>query len=161
VSADMQALLPSVDLSATYYYKQNKMTNSNGTYLYKTARWESGNTSDYIEFRKIGNFGWMVRDMSINIGTLTTATWSMSSNAELASIIKAVYGKGNYLTGRLTTTHSGFSYTVPITGIVRSETTFEFQTYVEHSGDHKMYLIDAYYGSGTWTITKIVVGTLA
>lgn len=161
VSADMQALLPSVDLAAVYYYKQKKMTNSKGTYLYKMARWESGNDSDYIEFRKIANFGWQVRDMSVSIGTLTTATWSMSSNASLASIIKAVYGKGNRLSGVLTTTHSGLSDVVPITGIVRSETSFEFQTYVKHLGDNKMYLVNAAYAAGTWTITKLLVGTLA
>lgn len=161
ISADMQALFPSVDLYPTYHYKQKKMTNSAGTYLYKTARWESVNDSDYIEFRKIGNFNWQVRDMSVSIGTLTTATWAMSSNAYLASVIKAVYGKGNRLSGRLTTTDSGISDVVPITGIVRSETSFEFQTYVKHRGDNKMYLMNAAYSAGTWTITKILVGTLA
>lgn len=161
VSADMQALLPSVDLSAVYYYKQKPMTNSSGTYLYKMARWESGNDSDYIEFRKIGNFNWQVRDMSVSIGTLTTATWAMSSNASLASFIKAVYGKGNRLSGRLTTIYSGMSDVVPVTGIVRSETSFEFQTYVKHRGDNKMYLMNAAYSAGTWTITKILVGILA
>lgn len=161
VSADMQALFPSVDLTAVYYYKQKKMTNSSGTYLYKMARWESGNDSDYIEFRKIANFGWQVRDMSVSIGTLTTSTWAMSSNAHLASYIKAVYGKGNRLTGRLTITNSGMSDVVPVTGIIRSETSFEFQTYVKHRSDSKMYLINATYSSGTWTVTKVEVGTLA
>lgn len=163
VSADMKALFPSVDLSPLYYYKQKKITNSAGTYLYKMARWESGSYTGYIEFRNIANQGWKVRDMCVPIGSLSATTWEMTSNTSLASYIKAVYGKGDYLTGLLTitATSGSSSETVPVTGIVRSATEFEFQTYVKNRNDNKMYLVNALYNSGTWTITKILVGTLA
>ena len=163
VSADMQALFPSVDLSPTYYYKQKKMTNSKGTYLYKMARWESGTYDGYIEFRNIANGGWKVRDMSIPIGSLSAITWAMTSNANLPSCIKAVYNKGGYLRGNLTitATSGSSSEVVPVTGIVRSATEFEFQTYVKNRNNNNMYLVNAFYNAGTWTITKILVGTLA
>ena len=163
VSADMKALFPSVDLPPSYYYKQKKITNSAGTYLYKMARWEYESYTGYIEFRNIANHGWKVKDMSIPIGSLSSITWAMTSDANLASCIKAVYGKGDYLTGLLNITASvgGSQETVPVTGIVRSATEFEFQTYVKNRNDNKMYLVNAFYNAGTWTITKVEVGTLA
>ena len=163
VSADMKALFPSVDLPPLYYYKQKKITNSAGTYLYKMARWEPASYTGYIEFRNIANHGWKVRDMSIPIGSLSSITWEMKSDANLASCIKAVYGKGGYLKGLLTinTTVGGLTEVVTVTGVVRSETSFEFQTYVKNREDNKMYLVNATYSSGTWTVTKVEVGTLA
>ena len=163
VSADMKALFPSVDLTPSYYYKQKKITNSAGTYLYKMARWEPPSYTGYIEFRNITNYGWKVRDMSIPIGSLSSITWEMKSDANLDSYIKAVYGKGGYLKGLLTITASvgGLTEVVPVTGVVRNETSFEFQTYVKNRNDNKMYLVNAAYSSGKWTITKILVGTLA
>ena len=163
VSADMKALFPSVGLPPLYYYKQKKITNSAGTYLYKMARWESGSYTGYIEFYKIANFGWRVRDMSIQIGSLSSIDWVMTSYANLASCIKAVYDKGGYLNGLLTITSAAGDLTevVTVTGVVRSETSFEFQTYVKKHKDNKMYLVNATYSSGTWTVTKVEVGTLA
>lgn len=163
VSADMKELFPSVDLSPSYYYKQTPMTNSNGTSLYKIARWESGSYTGYIEFHKIATNQWRVADMCVPIGSLSSITWVMTSNANLASFIKAIYGKGGYLTGLLdiTATAGGSKETVPVAGIVRSATEFEFQTYVKNRNDNKMYLVNAFYNSGTWTITKMLVGTLA
>ena len=163
VSDDMKALFPSVDLLPLYYYKQKKITNSAGTYLYKMARWESQSYTGYIEFRNIANYGWKVRDMSIQIGSLSSITWEMTSDSNLASCIKAVYGKGGYLNGLLTITTSagGLTEVVTVTGVVRSETSFEFQTYVKNRTDNKMYLVNATYSSGTWTVTKVEVGTLA
>lgn len=167
ISADMQALFPSVDLSPTYHYKQKKMTNSAGTYLYKTARWQPSSTHAYINFVKIPeDTAWRVRDMNVRIGAITNSTFTITSDALLVNVIKAVYackvpaGYGllkGYLDVKTNSIHTDI---VPVTGIVKSETTFEFETYIKN-GSNKMYLIHASYNAGTWTVTKVEIGTLA
>lgn len=162
VSADMQALFPSVDLTAAYHYKQKPMTNSSGTYLYKTARWNYD--KEYINFVKIGTAAWKADAMSIEIGSMNTGTFAITTNANFASELKTIYacnGTNSALYGYLKTTYSGTTNIVPITGIVRSATTFSFQTYVVHTSNSSVYLMNAYYNAGTWTVTKVLVGTLA
>ena len=166
VSSDMKALFPSVDLYPTYHYKQKKMTNSSGTYLYKTARWESHAQNYYINFAKIASDSWRVRDMNVKIGAITNSTFTITSDAQLANAIKAIYAcriKAGYgvLKGFLEV-KSGTTYTdiVPVTGIVKSDTTFSFETYIR-DGNNKMYLIYASFSAGTWTVTKVEVGILA
>ena len=166
VSSDMQALFPSVDLYPTYHYKQKKMTNSSGTYLYRTARWEVRAQNSYINFAKIANDSWRVRDMNVKIGAITNSAFAITSDAHLASVIKAIYacritaGYG-VLKGYLEV-KSGNTYTdiVPVTGIVKSATTFSFETYIR-DGNNKMYFIYASFSAGTWTVKKLEVGTLA
>lgn len=165
VSSDMQALFPSVDLYPTYHYKQKKMTNSKGTYLYRTARWETRAQNHYINFAKIADDSWRVRDMNVKIGAITNTTFTITSDAELEHAIKAIYacriaaGYG-VLKGYLEVKSSIYTDIVPVTGIVKSATTFSFETYIR-DGSNKIYLIYASYDTGTWTVTKVEVGTLA
>ena len=166
VSSDMQALFPSVDLYPTYHYKQKKMTNSSGTYLYRTARWEARGQNYYINFAKIAGDSWRVRDMNVKIGEITNSAFSITSNTYLAGVIKAIYAcrvSSGYgvLKGYLEVkSGSIFTDIVPVTGIVKSATTFSFETYIR-DGNNKMYFIYAYFNAGTWTVTKLEVGTLA
>ena len=166
VSSDMKALFPSVDLYPTYHYKQKKMTNSSGTYLYRTARWEIRAQNYYINFAKIAGGSWSVRDMNVRIGYITNSTFAITSDTQLANAIKAIYtckvssGYG-VLKGYLEVkSGSIFTDIVPVTGIVKSDTTFSFETYIR-DGNNKMYLIYASFSAGTWTVTKVEVGTLA
>ena len=165
VSSDMKALFPSVDLYPTYHYKQKKMTNSSGAYLYRTARWEMRGENYYINFAKIAGDSWRVRDMNVKIGDITNSTFTITSHAELANAIKAIYAckvSSGYgvLKGYLEVkSGSIFTDIVPVTGIVKSDTTFSFETYIRD--DNKMYLIHASFSAGTWTVTKVEVGTLA
>ena len=166
VSSDMKALFPSVDLYPTYHYKQKKMTNSSGAYLYRTARWEMRGENYYINFAKIAGDSWRVRDMNVRIGDITNSTFTITSDAELANAIKAIYAckvSSGYgvLKGYLEVKgDSIFTDIVPVTGIIKSDTTFSFETYIR-DGSNKMYLIHASFSAGTWTVTKVEVGTLA
>lgn len=167
VSSDMKALFPSVDLYPVYHYKQKKMTNSSGTYLYKTARWEARGQNFYINFVKIASDSWRVRDMNVRIGAITYSSFTITSDAELAHAIKAIYAcripAGYGVLKGFLEVKSGSTYTdvVPVTGIVSSETAFSFETYIRKGSDNKMYLIYASFSSGTWTVTSTEVGTLA
>lgn len=166
VSSDMKALFPSIDLYPTYHYKQKKMTNSSGVYLYRTARWEIHAQNYYINFAKIADSSWHVRDMNVRIGYITNSTFNITSDAQLANAIKAIYAckvSSGYgvLKGYLEV-KSGSILTdiVPVTGIVKSDATFSFETYIR-DGNNKMYFIHASFSAGTWTVTKVEVGTLA
>ena len=166
VSSDMKALFPSVDLYPTYHYKQKKMTNSSGTYLYRTARWEMRAQNYYINFAKIASDSWRVRDMNVKIGEITNSTFNITSDSRLTNAIKAIYAcritAGYGVLKGFLEVKSGSTYTdiVPVTGIVKSDTTFSFETYIR-DGNNKMYLIYASFSAGTWTVTKVEVGTLA
>lgn len=165
VSSDMKALFPSVDLYPTYHYKQKKMTNSSGTYLYRTARWEIREQNYYINFAKIAGGSWHVRDMNVRIGYITNSTFTITSDTQLAYAIKAIYAcrsSSGYgvLKGYLEVKGGSiFTDIIPVTGIVKSDTTFSFETYIRDG--NKMYLIYASFSAGTWTVTKVEVGTLA
>jgi len=167
VSSDMRALFPSVDLYPTYHYKQKKMTNSSGTYLYRTARWETRAQNYYINFAKIAGDSWRVRDMNVKIGAITNTTFAITSDTQLANAIKAIYAcritAGYGVLKGFLEVKSGSTYMdiIPVTGIVKSATTFEFETYIRNSSTNKMYLIHASFSSGTWTVISTEVGTLA
>ena len=164
VSSAMKALFPSVDLPPLfYYYNQKRMTNSSGTYLYKKARWYYSSDKEYIDFEKVGSSVWRPTGMFIKIGQLLTSTFAITSSTYLANVVKAIYSMNGdrYIHGYLETYCGSNKNMVPVTGIVTSATKFEFQTNVKNTKDNTVYLVDATYNAGTWTVTKVSLGTLA
>ena len=164
VSSDMKALLPSVDLPPYYYhYKQQKITNSSGTYLLKTARWYYTSYKEYIDFVKFPTSIWLPTGMNIRIGEMLTTTFYINTSTKFADKLKAIYSISGtrFIQGYLETYYGSNRNIVPVTGIVRSATEFEFQTNVKNTKDNTAYLVDAKYSAGTWTVTKISLGTFA
>lgn len=163
VSSDMKALLPSVDLPPyKYYYKQKKMTNSSGTYLLKTARWYNTGSEEYIDFTKFPNSVWVPTGMNIYIGKMVTTTpLNIDTSTNFAAKLKAIKSNNHDLIHGYLETYSGtVKNYVHVTGIVRSETEFEFQTYFKTANGNDMYFMTANYNAGTWVIRYRNVGAM-
>lgn len=163
VSSDMKALLPSVDLPPyKYYYKQKKMTNSSGTYLLKTARWYNTGSEEYIEFTKFPNSVWVPTGMNIYIGKMVTTTpLNIDTSTNFAAKLKAIKSNNHELIhGYLETYYGTVKNYVHVTGIVRSATEFEFQTYFKTANGNDMYFMTANYNAGTWVIRYRNVGAM-
>lgn len=163
VSSDMKALLPSVDLPPYYYYyKQKKMTNSSGTYLLKTARWYHTSNDEYIEFTKFPTSVWIPTGMNIYIGRmLTTTPLNIDTSTNFPKALKAIKSNNmSLIHGYLETYYGTVRNFVHVTGIVRSETEFEFQTYFKTANSNDMYFMTANYNAGTWVIRYRNVGAM-
>lgn len=163
VSSDMKALLPSVDLPPYhYYYKQKKMTNSSGAYLLKTARWYNTSNEEYIEFTKFPNSVWAPTGMNIYIGRMvTTSPFNIDTSTNFAGKLKAIKSNNHKLiNGYLETYYGSVKNYVHVTGIIRSETEFEFQTYFKTADRNDMYFMTANYNAGKWAIRYRNVGAM-
>ena len=94
---------------------------------------------------------------------MITSSFYINTSFKFADKLKAIYSMNGtrFIHGYLETYYGDNRNIVPVTGIVRSATEFEFQTNVKNTKDNTVYLVDAKYSAGTWTVTKVSLGTLA